>query len=223
MSNKVKVLFTKKLESSIKILEEKGILYDAIDFIKVKEYSIKEIDISKAKQYENHIFTSKNAVFVVNELSKKGKIYCVGGKVANFIKEKGFSVDFVAKNALELCGYIKVSEEKNWNYFCGNKRLNTIPQFFLSLRKNLQEIICYETELLPNKLKEEYNAYVFFSPSGVESFFMHNSIAKDSYVAALGSTTAKKIEEKGIKCNFVPDVPDINKITEKIKSYYAKE
>jgi uroporphyrinogen-III synthase len=75
-------------------------------------------------------------------------------------------------------------------FFCVNQRRNTLPD---QLKKNgidLEELMVYETIETPGKISKLYDGILFYSPSGVRSFFAKNTIEKNTQLFAIGTTTA---------------------------------
>lgn len=52
--------------------------------------------------------------------------------------------------------------------------MDTIPSSLLAYDLFLEELVVYDTILLPHTINRTYDAIFFFSPSAVESFFSVN-------------------------------------------------
>lgn len=50
--------------------------------------------------------------------------------------------------------------------------MDTIPSSLLAYDLFLEELVVYDTILLPHTINRTYDAIFFFSPSAVESFFL---------------------------------------------------
>lgn len=152
------------------------------------------------------IFTSVNSVksFFENgfcphenftQQKNFNKIYAVGLKTKAELRKNGFGTFKVAKNAADLSDFIiEHCPEEKFLHFCGNLALDvlnkTLPLQNISYRK----IIVYETNLLFPKIEGNYDAVVFFSPSGVRSFAKLNSL-EGKILFSIGKTTEKELKK----------------------------
>ena len=208
------VLATKKLKEN-----QRSLLLNAA--VSLVEYNAIKIDLQTfeiPKMIENAIFTSQNGVnsFLANWNSQKDTLqeqyssmncFCVGEKTKELLEINGFKVIKMTEYASELAGYL-VQNHKNdkFHFFCGNIRSNEIP---VSLKKNkisFEEIVVYKTTLNPQKFERQFDAILFFSPSGVRSYFEANNKPESSETLSvcIGTTTAseaKKYSENVIIAN----------------------
>ena len=148
----------------------------------------------------NVVFTSAHAVkFVSGWLKQKPDwtIYCIRNEtriaVLNWF---GSEVNCkFASNALFLSRLMISEGVKKAMFFCGDQRLDILPE---NLRKNgveLNELIVYDTRLTPVKVKEPPEIILFFSPTAVRSFFSMNEISSGTTMIAMGRTTAAAIKQ----------------------------
>jgi uroporphyrinogen-III synthase len=148
----------------------------------------------------NVVFTSAHAVKIVSGLLKQKPdwvIYCIRNEtriaVLNWF---GSEVECkFASNALYLSRLMISEGVKEALFFCGDQRLDILPD---NLRKNgvlLNELIVYDTRLMPVKLKEPPEIILFFSPTAVKSFFSMNDISSGTTVIAMGTTTAAALKQ----------------------------
>jgi len=185
------ILSTKKLTQSQKghILNA-GLAIVDIDFIETEELAFEF-----SSKVENAIFTSQNGVRAV--LSKNIEIenaYCVGKRVGRLIEEKGIRIQFVGRDAEELGQFIVEKEsKKKYTYFCAKDRLDTLPSLLTVNNIKWNEIPVYKTRHIPKKYEQQFNGVLFFSPSGVESYFNVNSAPEHSF--CIGNTTAKTLKK----------------------------
>jgi uroporphyrinogen-III synthase len=121
------------------------------------------------------------------------KIFCLDG-ITSEMAIKHFSPEQVgstARNALELSNIIiKASQYKNVIFFCGDKRRDELPQRLQENGIKVEEIIVYETIETPQRISNDIDAVLFFSPSAVRSFFSLNQIQNTTTCFAVGETTA---------------------------------
>lgn len=188
------VLSTKILkENQRSLLLNGGLSLVEFDAIKI-EFNSFEIPPT----IENAIFTSQNGVESFfnknNDLTRIQNCFCVGEKTKALLEEKGQKVIKMTEYASELSEYL-VKNHKNdfFRFFCGNIRSEEIPS---TLRKNnipFKEIVVYNTTLNPKKFERDFDAILFFSPSGVRSYIEANkSIPQKTFAVCIGTTTASE-------------------------------
>lgn len=185
------VLSTKKLTKSQKEhLLNAGLAVVDVDFIKTEV-----IDFECEKTIENAIFTSKNGVKAVFAKSINiENVYCVGKRTAQLINDFGAKVQIFAENAEKLSNaIIENVSDKKFHYFCAEDRLDTLPNKLTEANISWKEIPVYKTQYTPKKYKQQYQGVLFYSPSGVESFFSENTVPEHSF--CIGETTAKAVKK----------------------------
>jgi uroporphyrinogen-III synthase len=157
----------------------------------ITEYASKKINV---------VFTSAHAVkFVSGWLKQKPdwNIYCIRNEtrvaVVNWFGTEVKSK--FASNALFLSRLMIADGVKDAIFFCGDQRLDVLPD---NLKKNgivLDELIVYDTCLKPVKVDEQPDAILFFSPTAVRSFFSVNQILSGTTVFAMGTTTGSALKQ----------------------------
>jgi uroporphyrinogen-III synthase len=220
MENKTTLLSTKSI---FKTILDDNFVVDCYDFIKT---SVERVD--EKILFDQIIFTSKNGVkFAFSQYNFscfQGKVfYCVGNETANEIKKNGFKPIFIEQTATQLAQKLISLSGKNFTYFCGNLHLDNLPHFLLENQKNLQKIVVYKTEQTPYKLNKNYEAYLFYSPSGVDSFFRLNSIHSKATIFAIGKTTANYVKNKTKNKIIIPPEFSLESMLMTIKKYYKYE
>lgn len=218
--SKIKILSTKKLNHS-----EKGILsdFDLIDedFIQIELLNF-DIDIAIDIVL---LFTSKNAVLSVlqNEKSdflKRFPCVCVGEKTKELLEENNFEVLNYSHYAEDLT---KIISEKHSNksflFFCGNLRRNVLPDFFKANGIPFEEIQVYENRFSSVRIEEKPNAILFFSPSGVRSYLLNNTIS-DEICFCIGTTTADELLPY-TNTIILSEKPTIQSLITKVKEYFT--
>lgn len=196
-----RILSTKKLEEPQKeLLLNAGISFVEADFIKPES-----IEFKCPQHIKNAIFTSKNAVKTV--LKKNVKIdncFCVGDKTEALLEKNGFTVVEKAYQAKALAEkIIRNHADKDFIFFCGDKRREELPEFLKKYNINLQEIEVYKTELNSKQIEGNFDGVMFFSPSAVQSFVLRNEF-ENMTAFCIGKTTqaeAKKYTNNIITAN----------------------
>lgn len=206
---KHKVLSTKKLEPSlIEQAKEHDIEIIEQEFISIKPISDKEtLDkiVSLVNQgIHNVAFTSANAIDSLNSymhvgnsyLATKWNVFCLSGKTKEAVSNalllnKKILAD--ASNATELANRIIKLGVKEIIFFCSNKRREELPVALKNANIKVHEIILYETTETPIVVDNDFDAILFFSPTGVQSFFSSNELDESAICFAIGRTTATSI------------------------------
>lgn len=211
---KINILSTKILSPIQKTaLENANFNVTEADFIKTEhqDFDLKDI-------HNNLIFTSQNAVQSVLlhskcEQLKTKNVFCVGLKTKILLSENGFNVDVYTGYAEDLAEIITlIHSSDSFTFFSGNLRRETLPKALKEANIEFNEIKVYETTLTPQKIKGSFNALLFFSPSGVESYLKDNSIKKESCFC-IGDTTASALL-KITKNIIIPENPTIEDVIE---------
>lgn len=193
------ILSTKKLTPDQKaILSGSGIRlrdYDAIQII--------PSDFAFPRSMQNVIFTSQHTVGIVIDKARRLKLkrsglkaFCVGAKTAAKLWENGIEVVHYESYAADLADYILEKQRgKQFDFFCGSLRRDTLPARFSDQGVAFREIQVYRTELVPQRWNEDFDAVIFYSPSGVRSFFKKNRFSNSTLAICIGTTTAAEVEK----------------------------
>lgn len=227
--NPIKILSTKTIAGDlIQQAKANNITIDTINFIETKlvdDITVRE----KIKQLANEkivaIFTSVNAVesvFSIANTKPDWKIFCTSGAtkeaLLNYVNED--AITDTAHNASALAD--KILENKKIDscvFFCGNQRLNTLPDKLLKQNIILDEVIVYETNASPKKTDEIYNGILFFSPSAVESFFSVNKINDKTVLFSVGKTTTKAIRKFTNNTIVTAHFPSAESVVKEVRNF----
>lgn len=208
------LLSTKVLSKErVSKLESAGWTVDQYDSI-----SIEWLKINVEPGSRLLVFTSKNGVkaFLKNFSQQEilgMRSLCVGSRASWILKEAGITVLEEAPTAGQLARVIQRKYSKDsFVYYCGNRRLNLIPETLDDLGVRWEEVIVYKTELNRRVFNKEYDAVLFFSPSGVESFTNQNKMGSTTGYC-IGETTSNALEKHTDQV-LKADTPDINGLIE---------
>lgn len=146
------------------------------------------------------VFTSKNAVVPVVNAVKGGQVnwqvFCLGNKTQKAVKQlSGSECVCVTESSEELARNIIQSGGKQVHFFCGDMRLDTLPDILKAAEVQVTEHIVYRTTETPQISEKEYDGILFFSPSGVRSFFSVNNVNEATALFAIGATTAQEVKK----------------------------
>jgi len=222
----VQILATKKLSKALK----KNFTNANLVLVEKKFIQTKTICFTTPKLKDYLIFTSKKAVKSVLKGQIKNVLtqpcFCVGNKTKSYLEKNGFVVKETAAYAEDLIEIIDRKYKKNsFNFFCGNIRKNTIPNFFQENKIENIETIVYTTEVKTHHLTEEFDGILFFSPSGVAGFLKNNTLG-GKICFCIGTTTAKAIannldvsEHKNI---IIASEPTVENVINEVIKYYKR-
>lgn len=230
-----------------KILGDKKAVVEHFPVIEINgienNQSLTEI-IKGISSYDGIFFTSANAArFFFDELNRAGKkfsgrIYSVGEKTSEKIKEYGFKTYFspVYYSSGKLVEDIDKNSLRGKKFLFprGNLASDTLISG-LADYANIEEVIVYnntfpdyndeEIETIKEKLnREEINCIVFFSPSAIENFIrltgFSNSTETD--IAVIGQTTFNKAIEKGLEPLIIAQKPSSDFLARAIIEFYER-
>ena len=183
------------------------------------------VDSVDLEGYDALIFTSKNAIKYINEISTTWKdipAYVIAPQTAKIVKSLGGNLKYTGKAkhgdefALEI---IESLQNKKVLYLGGEKTVSNLVEI---LNKN--EVRCiykpiYKTicNKYPTRISLPKNSTIIFSsPSTVECFF-NNVIWDDSFnLIAIGKTTANFFPKD--KTAIISDVTSLNGCVQKALS-----
>ena len=221
MTKQINIVSTKKLlpnqkqelvDANFTVIEE--------DFI---ETNIKNFELSKVNN--NLIFTSQNAVQSILQHPKcedlKSKdVFSIGMKTKDLLTENGFNVVAYTGYAEDLAEIISlIYSEESFTFFSGNLRRDVLPNTLKENGITFNEIEVYETKITSKKITKKLDGILFFSPSGVESYFKMNTI-KDETCFCIGETTAEALENKKVKTIVIADKPSVENVIAEVVEYY---
>jgi len=231
MQNKIQILSTKKISDSfIKLADENNICIDSLDFIEVKESVSDEIKnriIELSQQKITTIFTSSNAVKAVEKIvgdQTKWEIFCIEPATKKKIEDTflNSSIVAVAKDAEELSGKIITDKSiRQIVFFCGNQRRDLLPSQLRKHEIDVEELIVYKTIEKPQTVSKKYDGILFFSPSGVRSFFAKNKLDTTTQIFSIGKTTAEEVKNFSNNTIVISEIPDTGKLIGEVIKYFS--
>lgn len=228
----VTILCTRPIESAlIEKAAHANITISVIPFIQVS--TIHNIDLIQqlpqlSTSNASVIFTSQHAVeALVQALPAhipipQWNIYCLGGNTFTHVKKYWpyNNIKATARSAAALAEEIKENKPKEVLFFCGNKRLDELPEKLLQVNIKVTEFVVYTTYETPVMVPSIYDGILFFSPSAVNSFFSVNEIAKDTLLFAIGNTTASAIKQFSTNNIIISEFPGQAQLVDKAIDYF---
>lgn len=233
MASNIRILSTAPLhEDTAQILTASNLRIEVVPFIETKSTVTSKITHRIAELEENPavvIFTSKNAVNAIKPMLSRipdWKIFCIQGKTSESVatlwaKEQILGVAPYGKELGEqIMAYCKLHHIKELVFFCGNTRLDTIPAMAASNNITIEELTVYETIPVPRTITKVYDAILFFSPSAADSFFAHNTMAAQTVLFAIGTTTKAALEKYCSNKIITGEFPDKTALLHQLVNYF---
>lgn len=222
------ILVVRKYDDFSRILERENFEIINLPLIETKtitDLSDFETKLENIANYDGVFLTSRHAAEVFRaklfekKLNYSGKIYVLGKRSYEILKEKNFNLVFfeAANSATEMMERIAPEQLKGKKilFVRGEKSLRIVPEF-LSKKASADETIVYETReiaiesAMQNTLCKKFQigeiAYsCFFSPSAAKSFLEQfgAEVLHQTLIATIGKTTADYFERRNIKVDFV--------------------
>ncbi len=228
---KASILCTRPLnELLIHKAARHGIDIDVVPFIETepaKSPGIIQQISSFATQKITAVFTSMNAVeSVIIQLTfiPDWDIYCLGGITKELVFDF-FGEDKViatAKNAQALAEKILHAQTvKEVVFFCGDHRLDELPETLRFNHIEVNELVVYTTIQLPVFIEKNYTGIIFFSPSAVHSFFSMNTVATNVVLFSIGKTTTATIQTYCSNKIITSEWPGKEQMVENVIGYFS--
>ena len=232
MENKISILSTRPVnEQQVHEAASRNIVVDSISFIEtepIENVEVQQEIESALLRPAVVVFTSMNAVDAVSQYITDEKpswtIYCIGNTT------KKLAIQYFGDEAIAGCAsdaanlaelIIADGENDSVTFFCGDQRRDELPSLLADNNIEVDEIVVYETVLVPHKIKKKYHGILFFSPSAVESFFSVNKIAVEVTIFAIGKTTAQAITKHCANKIIVSEDSSKYGLVEKMMEYFS--
>ncbi len=181
-----------------KIYLTNNLKFNNIENLEVFKINYLEIDNLNLDYYDALIFTSKNAVYSLDNITNKWRnkdSYVIAPKTADVVSKLGGKLKFVGKNghgnafAYELTERLK---GKKALYIRAKRTVSFLANILKENSIDIESVITYETVCSDKKISIEDNAIIIFtSPSSVECFLKKYEWQESYKAVVIGETTAK--------------------------------
>lgn len=197
----------------------------SLDFIQTEMTDLNEIKAQLKPNIQKYIVSSVRAAEYIKSFQLLGEFFCVGEKSAKILQNAEKTVTFSAKTASELVEFIQnnVSKPELFQFFCSSIRRDEIPNKLKKSGYEVNEVITYKTTPQPVQLIQTFQAYVFFSPSGVKSFAAQYDIPEKAVIFAIGETTANAVQVELKQDAVYSKNSDLESLIQLIKTYFNAE
>ncbi|MCT4628319.1 hydroxymethylbilane synthase [Winogradskyella sp.] len=214
---------TKKLTDDQTLLFHNDVVADSNDAIKISLNRIPKTVIRN--EIKNVIITSKNTVealltnFSATELQFKN-IYCVGRRTKRMVENRIGNVTHTEANAKKLAEYLANHlNNEEVTYFCSDLRLDDLPNILAKTNITVNEIEAYQTKFDADKIENNLDGIMFYSPSTVESFLKQNKA--NGIAFCIGETTAKAAKQY-FEDVRIAKAPTVESVIELVNSHYVQ-
>jgi uroporphyrinogen-III synthase len=209
------VLSTQTLSAGLTgVAAASGVQLDTVPFIRTEPVEAGELPTGAMIS----VFTSQHAVEALPAIGPEWRVFCIEGATRKMV-ERRFGAGVIAGTAAsaeELARVIidagrdapGVKSGRQVYFFCGDLRRGELPALLREAGFVVAERIVYRTVLTPQRVERDYAGIVFFSPSGVESFFSVNNVAADTALFAIGRTTAVAVRKWAGREPMIASKPD---------------
>ncbi|WP_299398555.1 uroporphyrinogen-III synthase [uncultured Gelidibacter sp.] len=243
---KVKTILVSQPEPKIEnspyfdLQEKQKVKIDFRPFIHVEGVPAKDVRQQKIDltQYTAIILTSRNSVDhffrVADEMRFKVpdtlKYFCQSEAVAFYLQKyvvyRKRKIYVGKRNFEDLSPLIKKYKDENFLLPTTDKLKDEVPATLNALNIKWKEGVFYKTVIsdLSDLADVYYDILVFFSPSGIESLFHNFPDFKqnDTRIAVFGNTTAKAVEEHGLRVDILAPTPETPSMTMALEKYIEK-
>ena len=209
-------------------------------FIKIEGVTSKEFRQTRIQllDFTAIIFTSRNAVDHFFRLAKDLRVeipddmkyFCISESTAFYLqkyvqyrKRKIFHGKQSFEQLMEL---IKKHKDEKYLLPCSDIHKASMTRMLEESNIDYQKAVFYKT--LASDLShldiKEYDMLIFFSPSGVKSLIKNFPEFKQNstLIAAFGPTTAKAVDDAGLKLNIAAPTKTAPSMTMAIEQYIQK-
>lgn len=223
MKSNIQILSTKKLTELQRNLFKYPLVLIDEDFVNIEFIPVDKDEFKCCPT--TAIFTSQNAVNSILKNYERSelyfeKIYCVGEKTKQLLEDNNFEVTHFELYGKDLASYIIT--QKNLNevtFFCGNSRLDVLPNTLNAHQIKVNEVVVYKTVLNQIQISDTIDGVLFYSPSGVQSYLMaKNSVKPKAF--CIGTTTALSATNHFNEI-VIADNPTIEDVIHKVNQYYV--
>lgn len=218
---KTQVFSTKRLSESQR-QSFKNVRVDSADFLKISMNRIAK-PILKAK-IQNVVITSQNAVEAITNIVPKEElqfqnIYCVGRRTKKLIESKIGKVKHSENYASALAEYlVDFIEGNEVTHFCSDIRLDELSTTLEKNHIKVNEVEAYQTVLESEKIDENIEGVMFYSPSTIASYLKNNS-ADNKVAYCIGDTTADEAR-KHFEDVRIAKIPTVESVIDLVNEHY---
>lgn len=232
MKNEQTILSTKILRPDVQaIAAQNDVGLVMADFIRIDFIDPNESSHQILSSTDPLILTSQQGVRALEKISYNGNsnfknrdVYCISGETEKSVELlPSLFIIGTAANAVALAELIiDQNRSQTYQYICGTSRRDALPELLKAAGKTVKEFQLYRTVLTGTKITRAFDAVLFFSPSGADSFFQSNLLPEGLPCFCIGETTAAAVQGHGGHVEGIAKEPDQRKVLEAAISYFKK-
>jgi uroporphyrinogen-III synthase len=195
-------IFISKNSSEVQVLQQfadqNGIAITAHSFLEFKP-----LVFALPRAFDVLFFGSPRAVMFYqskHSIPANVAIASVGGKTSALLQTLGYNVAFngegkgsISEVATAFQAWL---DDRVALFPVSTKSLGTISKGIHA--RQVIHVECYETQIIGKSYTQDFEVYVFTSPSNVEGFFLENVLPKSATVIAWGESTHRALTENGV-------------------------
>jgi uroporphyrinogen-III synthase len=159
------------------------------------------------------------------------KYFCISESTAYYLQKyvvyRKRKIFHGKQTFADLIDIIKKHKEEKFLLPCSDIHKDEVPDILDQNKINYTKAVLYRTVCsdLSDLANVNYDVLVFFSPSGIKSLFQNFPKFKQNTtrIAAFGPTTAKAVEEAGLRLDIHAPQPNAPSMTMALEQYIKKE
>ena len=226
----MRILSTKHLDSALTDrMRSHGVEIVCLDVLRIEQVEINPADIPSGK-YDAIAFTSSNAVRYgfthqeLHDLAVSKPVFAISGKTNDALMRHGIISVGLAADSQSLADVILYHNNvRSILHVCGDMSLEVLGDKLKTYNIRYDKLIGYHTALLYPFIHGRFEAVMFYSPSGIDSFMKNNIPDQSATYCCIGETTTKYLRSSYSSLEIITanePAPDsmINKIIEHKKA-----
>lgn len=137
-----------------------------------------------------------------------GRLFVVGGHTAALAEAAGLGAARPFDRLEDLLRHLSAERRAAFIHLCGDKTIPEMHALLAATGIGRIPVTMYTTELLqPEAGHIAEDAVLFFSPSGVQSFFAQNRLPSGIRIGVIGATTAAALAAAGLSADLAATHP----------------
>jgi len=172
------------------------------------------IKVQEIPPHDWIFFYSKNGVryffdqINLAEISPVCQWAAMGEGTAKAMQEYNIEPDFIGKATPQLTAnaFLKLADGQNILFPCAKNSRQSIAKLLFG-RIKATHLPVYDNYMLDASHLPRPDILVFTSPMNVKAWFLHKKIMENQHFIAIGTTTAKALEQKGVRKISIAENP----------------
>lgn len=200
--DQIHIVSTRKIDLNNKDRALKNnVIIDDYNFLNITYLSTNEMKKALANSNLKFVFTSANAVESVYQFIQKNDFsvssyycYTIKGNTSDKAKSYGFNIINTSVDGKSLAEVIIKNNEKEVVHFTTQHNREELSNTLKSASISYISIMVYDKTINEIKIPNSFNGILFFSPSQIDGFFLHNSLKNSIPAFCIGQTTQSHLQ-----------------------------